>query len=211
MNAELKINGLVAMYVGNLEEYQGINLLLDSFRLVLDKTEHVNLVIIGGQPSDIQKYKNRSRELRMQREVDFLGPKPVDDLGKYLSAADILVSPRIKGNNTPMKLYSYLHSGKPMLATDLSTHTQVLDNSVAVLTKASPEAFSQGMLVLIEDEALRLRLGKAGKKLVEEKYSYPVFRDKLNGLFNWLEKETKQERYVETGGGKGRSKWLHRR
>jgi len=201
MKAELRYNGLVAMYVGNLEEYQGIDLLLESFKLVLDKTDDASLVIIGGQPSDIQKNEKKSLRLGIQEKIHFLGPKPVEHLARYLSQADILVSPRVKGNNTPMKLYSYLHSGKPILATDLPTHTQVLDNSIAVLTKASPEAFSEGMLLLIEDEALRSRLGKAGKKLVEEKYSYSVFRQKLNGLLNWLEKETKQEQIVAARGG----------
>jgi len=210
MKAELRYNGLVAMYVGNLEEYQGIDLLLESFNLVLDKTDDASLVIIGGQPSDIQKYEKKSRRLGIQKKILFLGPKPVEHLARHLSQADILVSPRVKGNNTPMKLYSYLHSGKPILATDLPTHTQVLDNSIAVLTKASPEAFSEGMLLLIEDEALRSRLGKAGKKLVEEKYSYSVFRQKLNGLLNWLEKETKQERYVGASGSERHSRWIHK-
>ena len=79
-----------------------------------------------------------------------------------------------------------------------------------MLTKACPEAFSKGMLLLIDDKALRVRLGKTGKKLVEEKYSYTVFREKLNGLLNWLEKETKQERYVGAGGGEYQSKWIHK-
>jgi len=198
------------MYVGNLEEYQGIDLLLESFKLVLDETDDVNLVIIGGQSSDIQKYEKKSRRLGILKKIHFLGPKPVEHLARYLSDADILVSPRIKGNNTPMKLYSYLHSGKPILATDLSTHTQVLDNSIAVLTKACPEAFSKGMLLLTENDTLRLRLGRAGKKLVEEKYSFAVFREKLNGLLNWLEQETKQERYVGASGGERHPRWIHK-
>ena len=45
-----------------------------------------------------------------------------------LLAADVLVSPRLKGLNTPMKIYSYLDSGSAVLATRLRTHTQVLDD-----------------------------------------------------------------------------------
>ena len=48
------------------------------------------------------------------------------------------MSPRIKGNNTPMKL-SYLHSGKAVLATNLPPHTQILDNRVAMLADPTPK------------------------------------------------------------------------
>ena len=48
-------------------------------------------------------------------------------MGSLVAAADVLVSPRIKGVNTPMKIYAYLNSGKPILATDIESHSQVLD------------------------------------------------------------------------------------
>ena len=113
----------------------------------------------------------------------------MEDLASYLAQADILVSPRIQGNNTPMKLYSYLDSGKALLATDLTTHTQVLDTQVAILAEPTPEAFAQGLLDLIHHPERRFMLGQAGKKLVEEKYSYSAFRTKLDGLYNWLSQE----------------------
>lgn len=73
--------------------------------------------------------------------MHFLGAQPVALLSAvYLAQADILVSPRSKGSNTPMKLYSYLASGKPILATNLWTHTQVLTAASAVLTEPRPRA-----------------------------------------------------------------------
>ncbi|MEE9232673.1 MAG: glycosyltransferase family 4 protein [Nitrospirales bacterium] len=193
MRKELGISGLLVMYVGNLEEYQGIDLLLESFALVLKNTDLIDLVIIGGQASDIQKYERKSRHLQIEQRIHFLGPKPVGHLAEYLSQADILVSPRIKGDNTPMKIYSYLHSGKALLATRLATHTQVLDSRVAALADPFPDAFSKAMLRLIEDETLRMDLGKAGKQLIEEKHTYTAFRKKMLSLFDWLEMEVAQK------------------
>jgi glycosyltransferase involved in cell wall biosynthesis len=194
MKAELGISGLVVMYVGNLEAYQGVDLLLESFALVRQKTDRVDLVIIGGQTRDIQKYQQKSRAEGIQDKVHFLGPKPVERLAEFLSEADILVSPRLKGQNTPMKIYSYLHSGKPLLATALLTHAQVIDSRVAMLADPTREAFSGAMLRLLEDKDLRTKLGAAGKRLIEEKYSYAAFRTRLNGLMEWLEAEMRQER-----------------
>lgn len=187
LKKELGIDGLILMYVGNLEAYQGIDLLLKSYELTLSKMDKADLVIIGGTFIDIQRYNEMCLLLGISNKVHFLGPKPVESLSEYLSQADILVSPRIKGNNTPMKIYSYLHSGKAVLATDLPTHTQVLDRGVAVLAAPSPKQFSEGMLLLMRDKDLRLSLGEAGKKLIEEKYSYESFKKELNGLYDWLE------------------------
>src|SRR5262245_20710248 len=114
MRIELGINDLLMMYVGKLECYQGIDLLLESFALVCKKTERLDLVVIGGALVDIQKYREKAGSLSIDRKVHFLGPKPVESLAEYLSQADILVSPRIKGVNTPLKIYSYLSSGKPL-------------------------------------------------------------------------------------------------
>jgi glycosyltransferase involved in cell wall biosynthesis len=193
MRTELGINSLLMMYVGNLESYQGIDLLLESFALVCNKTERLDLVVIGGDAVDIQKYQRRVRSLNIDRKVHFLGPKPVESLAEYLSQADILVSPRIKGINTPLKIFSYLHSGKALLATNLPTHTQVLDNQAAMLAAPSPEEFSKAMLRLTEDENLRAQLGISGRRLIDERFSYAVFHQTANSLFDWLKTEVGQE------------------
>lgn len=193
LRSKLQISGLLLMYVGNLEGYQGISLLLESFALVVKKLDAVALVIIGGEAVDIQKYQKQARDLNIESQVHFLGAKPVEDLGEYLSQADILISPRIKGKNTPMKIYSYLDSGKAVVATNLPTHTQILNCQVAMLADPSPEKFSTGMLRVMKDKTLRQKLGKAGKKLIEERFSYTAFCQKLNDLFDWLQTEIEQE------------------
>jgi glycosyltransferase involved in cell wall biosynthesis len=190
LRKDLGIDGTVIMYVGNLEAYQGIDLLLESFALLMKKAKDVDLVIIGGEAADIEKYRKRAGELGIHSRLHFLGPKPIQDLSGLLSQADILVSPRIKGNNTPMKLYSYLHSGKAVVATALPTHTQVLNSRVAMLADPRAEDFSMAVLQLVEDESLRVMIGKAGRNLIEEKYMFSSFCEKLNGLYDWLEQET---------------------
>ncbi len=193
LRTELSINGLLLMYVGNLEQYQGVDLLLHSFaETAKQDTEEAHLVIVGGESSDITRYRVLCDRLRIQNRVHWLGPKPIADLGAYLREADILVSPRIKGKNTPMKIYSYLHSGKAILATDLLTHTQVLSGEVALLAETSVPAFSRALLRLMRDADLRAKLGNAGKQLIERKYSYRVYRQKVHDLLDWLETQVER-------------------
>ena len=192
LKSQLKISNSILMYVGNLESYQGIDLLLESFALVIEQTDQVDLVIIGGETADIEKYQQKANELGIQTKVHFCGARPMNQLSQYLAQADILVSPRIKGKNTPMKIYSYLDSGKAVIATNLPTHTQVIDNRVAMLAQPNPTDFSQGILRLINNSNLRSKLGMRGKKLIKEQHSYQAFSQKLNNLYDCLKESINQ-------------------
>ena len=177
------------MYVGNLQPYQGIDLLLEGFAVVAKIRSHAHLIIIGGEELDINKYIDMADRLNISGSVHFIGPRPIADLKHNLAQADILVSPRIQGNNTPMKLYSYLHSGTACLLTDLPTHRQVASDDIALLVKPTPEALCEGLLILIDDESYRDRLAAAARDFIEQNSSLDVFESTANELFDWLQTE----------------------
>ena len=174
------------LYVGNLESYQGIDLLLESFQLACSHPSAPHLAIIGGNEEAITHYKKRTVELGCRAQVTFTGPRPVSTLKALLHSADIVVSPRIKGNNTPMKLYSYLHCGRALLATDLPTHTQVVDGTVAVLAAPTPRAFAEGMILLLSDPGLRREIGERARVRAEKLYTVEAFEKQLLSLYSHL-------------------------
>ena len=178
------ITGPIMLYVGNLEGYQGIDLLLESFRLSRERGCRGNLVIIGGTEATIAHYRQKAEELRIEDRTVFTGPRPVALLGHFLAQADILLSPRIQGNNTPMKLYSYLDSGKAVLATDLPTHTQVLADDFACLVQPTRESMAAGMTDLLSDPVRCRELGERGRKVARENYSIEAFRRKLSNFYH---------------------------
>ncbi len=188
---DLPSDSCLVLYVGNLEAYQGIDLLLDAFALAKARLQQLELVIIGGQPSDIDHYQRKAASLNIR--VLFTGAKPLAHLAGYLAQADVLASPRIKGTNTPMKLYSYMDSGKPILATDSITHTQVLDSSAAVLTVPTPAAYAEGMVRLAHDTALRERVGTAAKALIADRYSHARFHATFTALIDQLARDLASE------------------
>lgn len=192
----LQINDeLMIMYVGNLEPYQGIDLLLKSFRRVVEKVGRSRLVVIGGRTEDIEKYQRQAEEMDIGHRVNFVGPRAVGALNNYLRQADVLVSPRIQGTNTPMKIYSYLDSGRAVVATNLQTHTQVMDDSVAVLADPEPAAFADAMVRVLTDEDERQRLGQSAAALVKEKYSWPAFKQQVGRIFDHIEHNFIASRY----------------
>ena len=181
---DYQIQGCILMYVGNLEQYQGIDLLLKAFALFPpEERQEYGLVLIGGRDEDIARYRKQADSLAIDGQVHFLGPRPVKHLGGYLRQADILLSPRIQGNNTPMKLYSYLASGKALIATRLPTHTQVLDEDIALLCEPEPETWMKAMHTLAGDEELRRRLGRAAELRARQRHSREAYREKLRRFY----------------------------
>ena len=151
---------------------------------IRDRDSGSHVVIIGGSEHHIQKYRAKAQQLGLSDRIHLIGPRPLKELDNYILQADILTSPRIKGNNTPMKIYSYLHSGKPILATNLPTHSQVMDRRVAEMSHVEPQAFADGLLRLLEDEGYCKQLGAAAKALAEREYTFSVFAKKLNQIYD---------------------------
>jgi len=183
---DFNLSGYIAMYIGNLERYQGIALMLESFALVKKQFDDVTLVIIGGTDGHIAENRQLAETLGIAEHVYFLGRKPVACIGDYMSQADILLSPRTEGVNTPMKIYSYLHSGTAVLATDLPTHTQVMSADIAKLAEPTTEDFAEGMLELLKDDALRAELAEKAHAHIDREHSYPVFEARVNDLYSQL-------------------------
>jgi glycosyltransferase involved in cell wall biosynthesis len=179
--------GPVAMYVGNLERYQGIDLLLEGFRHTLERLPNSTLAIIGGREDDIRRYRQMAGALGIEPRVEFMGPRPVSLLPQLLRQADVLVSPRLKGLNTPMKIYSYLDSGTAVLATRLRTHTQVLDDRTAYLVDPEPESLGEGLAVLMGDPELRARLAASAKEYVQEEFTPDAAHRKLSRFYDAME------------------------
>jgi glycosyltransferase involved in cell wall biosynthesis len=177
------LDGIKVMYVGNLEPYQGIDLLLQGFGPAQAQAPDLRLVVIGGAEADVAKYRAQAAQLGIAGRVSFLGPRPSSELGRYLQAADILVSPRVAGDNTPMKIYSYLDSGKPLLATRLATHTQVLDDRVAMLVEPEAKDLARGLAALAGDQTLRDELGRQGRRRVRQRYSRRAYQRKLESFY----------------------------
>lgn len=182
----LAIDGPIMLYVGNLEGYQGIDLALRGFALARRRGAQGNLVIIGGSKQGGVAYRDMAKELGVADHTFLVGPRPVALLGHYLAQADILLSPRTQGNNTPMKLYSYLDSGKPVIATDLPTHTQVLNGDIARLVAPEAEAMAAAMEELLGDPVARHRLGANGRRYAQANHSRESFRRKLADFYRRL-------------------------
>ena len=77
-----------------------------------------------------------------------------------------------------MKIYQYLRAGRPIVATRLLTHTQVLNDEVAILTEPTPEALADGIVRALQDRRLARQLGERALALAESRYNYDAYLDR---------------------------------
>jgi glycosyltransferase involved in cell wall biosynthesis len=182
----LGIRGALALYVGNLQHYQGVEQVVRAMAQ-LPEASDLTLVLIGGAPDEVARIRSLVRKLHLEERVYLLGPRPLAQLTGFLEQADILVSPRLRGSNTPMKVYSYMNSGTSILATRIASHTQVLDDDCAFLVEPNAQALAKGLAALAADAALRTRLGAAARRLAVERYSLEAFRRKVCAAYQTLE------------------------
>lgn len=173
----------VVVYTGNLESYQGMDLLLEALPALAERHRDVRLVIVGGEPHQVEALRARLDGGVLQDLVVLVGRQPPATVVDFMAAGEVLVSPRRAGENTPLKLFSYMYSGVPVVATDLPTHTQVLDETTAVLCAPNAAALARALGDVLDDPAgFRVR-GRAAKARVAERYSREAFARKLLGAY----------------------------
>lgn len=176
-------DGPVLLYTGTLESYQGIDLLIKSMPSIIAAHPAARFVIAGGKPDQVQRLQQLAGEWNVAGQVRFVGQQPLEDMPLYMALADILLSPRSKGTHTPLKLYTYLRSGKPILATDILAHTQILTPEIALLVPPTPEGLARGAIELLDDKQCAQALGAAARQVAEQRYSWDAFLEKNRQVY----------------------------
>jgi len=165
----------VVLYTGTFEAYQGLDLLFAAMKSVVAARPDARLLLAGGHPPQVEAARAQAAAAGIAHATIFAGQRPAEEIPAYLDAADVLVSPRSLGTNTPLKIYQYLSSGRPIVATRLLTHTQVLTDEVSFLTDATPGGFGAGILAAIADPEQARAVGARARHLADTKYSYEAY------------------------------------
>jgi glycosyltransferase involved in cell wall biosynthesis len=178
---------LPIVYTGTFESYQGLELLLESIPIIKQVHQQAYFILVGGQPHQIEQLRTIVRKHQLEADICFIGMVPLEDAVNYLNIAQILVSPRTEGTSVPLKIYSYLHSGKPIVATRLPAHTQVLDDTIAFLVEPTKEALADGIICLLNNPELGQRLGRKARQIAQEHYSMDGYVTNVAQIYAQLE------------------------
>lgn len=185
LRARLGLNGEpVVLYAGTLEPYQGLDLLIEAVPRIVQQCENTRFVVVGGTAPEVEKLRRAVRQRRLESSFILVPAVSPAEVREYYAIANVLVTCRSRGMNTPLKIYHYLHAGKPIVATAIRSHTQVLDSETAELVEPEPSSIAQGVLRVLRDQSRAEALGKSALRLARQRYDQSISVERLADLLD---------------------------
>ena len=163
----------ICLYTGTVSKLKGVDYVFEVARILPEI-----LFILVGQISSEFVYANLPSNVRM------LGRKEQKELPMILQVADVLLLPHPKSeySQSPMKLFEYMASGRPIVASKLPSILEVLNDRNAVLVEAeSATALASGIKKLFNDECFSKLISEIAQDDVK-RYTWEIRGDKIAGF-----------------------------
>ncbi len=157
----------LVLYAGHLHAWKGVEHLVAAAPLL---PESVHIVVLGGRDEDLARF----RAAHAGPRVHLPGPVPPAEVAGWLKAADLLVLPNIgtdpesRFQTSPLKLFEYMAAGRPILASDLPSVREVLDERCAwLVVPGSPAAIARAAQEALADPVEAARRAAAASVRVQ--------------------------------------------
>jgi len=174
----------VVLYAGNFSAYQGVDMLLEAANAVLARFPDVYLVCVGAEGEGEIATARAAVAGACAERVRILPRQPRAKIVDFTWMAQVLVSPRNAQGNFPLKLFDYLSAGKPIVATDVSSHRCVLDESLAVMCPCSASGIAEGISRVLSEPELASRLRENALTFAAQRLSWSGFKQLLAGVYS---------------------------
>jgi glycosyltransferase involved in cell wall biosynthesis len=175
-------SGPVIVYTGSLEPYQGLDLLVAAAPSVLRLLPDARFLVVGGTVDQVSALGRQVMAVGAVAAFRILPAVHPNEVCRYQHLADVLVTTRSKGTNTPLKIYQYLKAGRPIVATDIPSHTQVLSPDNAELVAPAAAEIAAGIVRVLTEEGRAARLAEGARSLARQRYSDEAYIDALDGF-----------------------------
>lgn len=157
-------------YAGHLYEWKGAHILAQASEYLEDGTL---VFFLGGTETDLKHFRELC-SAKHYRRVRILGAVAPDKVPLYLAAADVLVLPNSgktdisRFHTSPLKLFEYMAARRPIVASDLPSLREILDESTAIFfVPDDPLSLSKKIKFLLADPGLSERLATNARRRVE--------------------------------------------
>lgn len=183
----LPLDKTIVMYTGHFYDWKGVDILIESMRGL---SEDYLLVLVGGTKEDLALYGRKIKDEGLASKIFLLGWWPHREIPYFLKAADVLVLPNKAGDplsekyTSPLKLFEYMASGRPLVASDLPSLREILGSEHAILIKPNdPRALAEGIKRVMADESLAQKIAAEALRSVQ-KYSWQSRAKRILAFLN---------------------------
>ncbi len=184
-------DSLVTGYVGSFFHYEGLGLLIEAVNVLASRYPRLKLLMVGAGES-APTLKKRVQELGLGDRVVFTGRVPHDRAPEYYRLFDFMVLPRRLTRETrlvtPLKPMEIMAMEKPLIASDIGGHREIVENGLNGLLFESETASDLARVCaeLIDDPERRTALGRRGREWVSERRNWDVLVDRYVGIYDYL-------------------------
>ena len=168
------------VFAGNLARYQGIDLLLDAFRIMRERRPDLRLRMVTESPFD--EYEPLARSLGIREHIDIIGV-PFEQLPPYLLSADLAVNPRTDGEGVPQKLMNYMAAARPIVSFEGSAAHLRHGQTAWLVPNGDTKAFAEAALFLLDRPELAARLGAAAREQIDRELSWDKTAEKTEVIY----------------------------
>lgn len=190
IGSQVHANGRAVLYLGTLNKVRKMDFLIKVFHKVRHQLPNAKLYIVGGadDPSDEQILKDEAKRLGISHAIIFTGYLPMKEAWRYVSEADVCVSPfyptPILNSTSPTKLIEYMALGKAVVANNHPEQSLIISESGAgICVPWEENAFSDAIVKLLSQPAIAEEMGQKGRRYVEEYRSYTAIADALENEY----------------------------
>jgi phosphatidyl-myo-inositol alpha-mannosyltransferase len=169
------------VFLGRHEPRKGLHVLLRAWPRIHRETG-ARLRLIGADPLAVRFLLGR---LRVRDEgIDLLGFVSQQDLTRELLSAKALVAPSLGGESFGMVLTRAFACATPAIASDIPGYRDVMTEGTSVSCRpGDPEALAGAAAALLADEPRRAALGRAARRLAEERYAWSRVAKRLAAIY----------------------------
>jgi glycosyltransferase involved in cell wall biosynthesis len=160
----------VVCYAGLTFAHRGLGLLVEAVAVLRAAHPRLRLFLVGGRPAEIRALREQADRLGLGEDLQLTGPRPQEEVVRYLQAADVLVIPDTVSVATasPLKLFEYLACGRAVVLPDLPALAEILPESVGYYFRRGDGAALAAALDRALRDPGRSRRESAGAAAVRE-------------------------------------------
>ncbi len=180
----------VIIYHGDIKEPDGVDLLYQSFALILKEVPETKLLIIGGgRGRYFRRLSKIVKKLRIGNSIRSTGWVPHKEIPEYIAASDVGAMPmRATLNHNcylSFKLFEYWAMGKPVVVSRLKAISKIVKNGVNgyIFEPENIEEMAKACIKILTNAKKVKKMGKTGRKLVEKDYDWARLMEKEASLY----------------------------
>lgn len=173
--------GKILLYVGRLGQEKSVDFLLKAFKVIHDKDQAINLVLVGDGPEE-SNLRKLAKELKITKRVHFAGLIDTTEMNKAYVDAEIFVFAS-QTETQGMVILEALASGLPIVAVKDAVYDGVIKDKInGILVDNDPQKFAEACLEILNNSSYRKKLSENGVRNMQN-FSLPTTAKSFEKLY----------------------------